>query len=332
MSTATDEKRVIPKSAQFNSGDRVFNGIVTAMAFSSLVILAGIAIFLGASMVPVLQSQGLAFFTTTEWLVSVDFLEGEGDTQDTRVGIFGMVYGSILISLLGLVIAAPTALLLAIFIVFLAPPKLSAALTNIVDLMAAVPSVIIGLWGFYVFQPVSAEWSVLLQQYLGFLPIFQTESDNFFGTPFTAGWVLGIMMIPIITSVVREVFSRTPPELINASEALGGSLWSMLRYVALPFGKGGIIGGIMLGLGRALGETVAVFFVLKLVFDVNWYRILESEGGNVASLIVSKFTESTPEELQYLMAAGFVLFIGTLIVNMIATYIVEKNAGRYATL
>jgi len=106
----------------------------------------------------------------------------------------------------------------------------------------------------------------------------------------------------------------------------------MLRYVALPFGKGGIIGGIMLGLGRALGETVAVFFVLKLVFDVNWYRILESEGGNVASLIVSKFTESTPEELQYLMAAGFVLFIGTLLVNMIATYIVEKNAGRYATL
>jgi len=332
MSTATDEKRVIPKSAQFNSGDGIFNGIVTATAFSSLVILAGIAIFLGASMVPVLQSQGLAFFTTTEWLVSVDFLEGEGDTQETRVGIFGMVYGSILISLLGLVIAAPTALLLAIFIVFLAPPKLSTALTNVVDLMAAVPSVIIGLWGFYVFQPVSAEWSVLLQQYLGFLPIFQTESDNFFGTPFTAGWVLGIMMIPIITSVVREVFSRTPPELINASEALGGSLWSMLRYVALPFGKGGIIGGIMLGLGRALGETVAVFFVLKLVFDVNWYRILESEGGNVASLIVSKFTESTPEELQYLMAAGFVLFIGTLLVNMIATYIVEKNAGRYATL
>ena len=332
MSTATDEKRVIPKSAQFNSGDRIFNGIVTATAFSSLVILAGIAIFLGASMVPVLQSQGLPFFTTTEWLVSVDFLEGEGDTQETRVGIFGMVYGSILISLLGLVIAAPTALLLAIFIVFLAPPKLSTALTNVVDLMAAVPSVIIGLWGFYVFQPVSAEWSVLLQQYLGFLPIFQTESDNFFGTPFTAGWVLGIMMIPIITSVTREVFSRTPPELINASEALGGSLWSMLRYVALPFGKGGIIGGIMLGLGRALGETVAVFFVLKLVFDVNWYRILESEGGNVASLIVSKFTESTPEELQYLMAAGFVLFIGTLLVNMIATYIVEKNAGRYATL
>jgi len=326
------QKRTIARAAQFNRGDRIFNAIITAIAFSSLIILAGIAIFLGASMVPVLQSQGIDFLTTTEWRVSVDFLAGEGADQETKVGIFGMVYGSILVSLIGLVIAAPTAVLLAIFIVFLAPPKLSSALTNAVDLMAAVPSVILGLWGFYVFQPVAAEWSVLLQQYLGFIPIFQTETVNFFGTPFVAGWVLGIMMIPIITSVVREVFSRTPPDLINASEALGGSLWSMLRYVALPFGRGGILGGIMLGLGRALGETVAVFFVLKLAFRVNWYRILESEGGNVASLIVSKFGEATPDELQFLMAAGFVLFVGTLIVNMIATLIVEKNAGRYSTL
>lgn len=136
------------------------------------------------------------------------------------------------------------------------------------------------------------------------------------------------MMIPIITSVMREVMSRTPPELINASEALGCSLWTMLRYVALPFGRGGIVGGVMLGLGRALGETIAVFFVLKLVFDVNYYQILESGGGSIATLIVSKFGDASgPFETQVLLAAGFFLFAGTLVVNVIANLIV-KRTGR----
>jgi phosphate transport system permease protein len=328
MSTATNEKRVIPKSAQFNSGDRFFNRAVTIAAFTSLAVLAGIVIFLGLQMIPVVQEQGLFFIFGSDWQMSSDVAGGEG----ARAGIWPMVWGSILISLIGLIIAVPTSLLLAIFIVFLAPARVAAFLTSVVDLMAAIPSVILGLWALYIFQPVAADWSVLLQKYLGFVPLFQTESQNFFGTPFVAGWVLGIMMIPIITAVTREVMGRTPPELINAAESLGCSLWTMLRDVALPFGKGGLTGGIMLGLGRALGETVAVFFVLKLVFQTNWYRILESEGGSVASLIVSKFGESTNEELTYLLAAGFVLFMMTLLVNMIATYIVEKNTKSYATL
>jgi phosphate transport system permease protein len=139
------------------------------------------------------------------------------------------------------------------------------------------------------------------------------------------------MMIPIITSVTREVMGRTPPELINASEALGCSMWSMLRYVALPFGRGGIIGGIMLGLGRALGETIAVFFVLKLVFDVNYFHIIQSGGGSVATLIVSKFGDASgPFETQVLLAAGFFLFAGTLVVNVIANLIV-KRTGRLSS-
>jgi phosphate transport system permease protein len=136
------------------------------------------------------------------------------------------------------------------------------------------------------------------------------------------------MMIPIITAVSREVLARTPPELINASESLGGSLWAMLRYVALPYGRGGIVGGIMLGLGRALGETIAIFFVLKLVFDTNWYKIIESGGGSVASLIVSKFGEADAGlPTQLLLAAGFFLFVITLIVNVIANLIVSRT-GR----
>jgi phosphate transport system permease protein len=196
------------------------------------------------------------------------------------------------------------------------------------DLMAAIPSVILGLWAFYILNPAAEEWQSLLNQYLGWIPLFENTSGNFLGTPFIAGFVLAIMMIPIITSITREVLARTPPELINAAESLGCSMWTMLRYVALPYGRGGIIGGIMLGLGRALGETIAVFFVLKVVFDINWYHVIESGGGSVATLIVSRFGEISGEyDLQVLLAAGFFLFLATLIVNVIANLIVSRT-GR----
>jgi phosphate transport system permease protein len=138
--------------------------------------------------------------------------------------------------------------------------------------------------------------------------------------------VLAIMMIPIVTSVTAEVLKRTPPELINAAESLGCSMWTMLRYVALPFGRGGIIGGIMLGLGRALGETIAVFYVLKIVYDINFFNIIESGGGSVATLIVSKFGETSGDfEVDVLLAAGFFLFLMTLVVNAIANLIVRRT-------
>ena len=130
-------------------------------------------------------------------------------------------------------IAVPAALLLSIFMVFLAPMRVAKVLTTLIDLMAAIPSVIIGLWAFYVLSPVSEQWQQLLNQYLGWIPLFSNSSGNFSGTPFTAGLVLALMMIPIVTSVTREVLARTPADLINASEALGCSLWTMLRYVAL---------------------------------------------------------------------------------------------------
>jgi phosphate transport system permease protein len=237
-----------------------------------------------------------------------------------------MLYGSLLVAVIGLVIGTPVALLLSVFLVFLAPKGVSKVVTSFIDLMAAIPSVILGLWAFYILNSQAQEWQSLLNQYFGWIPIFQNDSGNFQGTPFIAGFVLAIMMIPIVTSVTREVLGRTPPELINASEALGCSMWTMLRYVALPYGRGGIVGGIMLGLGRALGETVAVFFVLKIVFDTNWYKVIESGGGSVATLIVSRFGEvSGTFELNLLLAAGFFLFMGTLIVNVIANLIVTRT-------
>ncbi|CAB4927918.1 MAG: phosphate ABC transporter permease subunit PstC [Actinobacteria bacterium] len=313
------ERRNLSASATAHRGDRIFNRTITTAAFSALAVLAGIAIFLGAQTIPVLQTQGLSFLTTTAWDINTD---------PPTAGIWGMLYGSVVLAVVALVIAVPASLMMSIFMVFLAPKRLASMLTNLIDLMAAIPSVILGLWAFYVLNPTAEVWQELLNQYLGWIPIFQNTSGNFLGTPFIAGFVLAIMMIPIVTSVTREVLSRTPPDLVNASEALGCSMWTMLRFVALPYGRGGIVGGIMLGLGRALGETIAVFFVLKIVFDTNWYNIIESGGGSVATLIVSRFGEiSGPYELQLLLAAGFFLFVMTLIVNVLANLIVNRT-GR----
>jgi phosphate transport system permease protein len=156
------------------------------------------------------------------------------------------------------------------------------------------------------------------------VPIFNTISDNYGRSPFVAGCVLAAMVVPITTSVAREVYSRTPRELIDTCYALGGSKWGAIKTVVLPFGKSGVVGGAMLGLGRALGETVAVYLVLNLNFRYT-FRILESEGGNVASLIATRFGESSSEELTALVAAGFVLFLLTLSVNMVASAIVAKT-------
>jgi phosphate transport system permease protein len=315
----TEVLRDLQAAATSHRGDRVFNRIITGAAFTSLVVLAGIAIFLGLQAIPAFETQGISFLTTTDWDINTD---------PPTAGIWGMLYGSVLLAVIGLAIGVPASILLSIFIVFLAPERIAKILTNLIDLMAAIPSVILGLWAFYILNPPADEWQQLLNQYLGWFPLFQNDSGNFLGTPFIAGFVLAIMMIPIVTSVTREVLGRTPPDLINAAESLGCSLWTMLRYVALPYGRGGIIGGVMLGLGRALGETIAVFFVLKVVFETNWYKIIESGGGSVATLIVGRFGEVTgPFELQLLLAAGFFLFLGTLIVNVIANIIVNKT-GR----
>jgi phosphate transport system permease protein len=321
MPTGVDQQpRKLSTSTQFHRGDRIFNRLVTIAAFTSLFVLLGIATFLGSQMIPVIQEQGWSFFTTTEWTFTFNSADDEA-----KFGILGMMYGSILLAVIALVISVPVSILLAIFVVFLAPARVAKIMTNFIDLMAAIPSIIIGLWGLYVFQPVGVEWARILNEYLGWIPIFSMTSDNFIGSSFIAGWILAIMMIPIVTAVTREVLDRTPPDLVNAAESLGCSLWTMLRYVALPFGRGGLVGGVMLGLGRALGETVAVYFVLKLVFDINLFRILDSGGGSIATMIVAKFGEAGPKELQVLLASGFVLFIGTLVVNIIANYIVSRT-------
>ena len=175
-------------------------------------------------------------------------------------------------------------------------------------------------------MPTAEYWAKLIHKYLGWIPIFDLQVPVYTRSPFVAGVVLAIMIIPIITSVSREVFSKAPLDRIQAAYALGATRWAMIKAVVIPHGRNGVIGGAMLGLGRAMGETVAVFTVLNIVFQVNW-QVLLGAGGNVASLIILKFGEASEYEIKALMAAGLVLFLLTLLVNAIANVIV-KTTGK----
>jgi phosphate transport system permease protein len=300
--------------------DKIFSGTIVTAALSSLAILIAIVIYLASSSWPIIQREGLNFITGSTWV------NNTVDSTKETFQIWPMLYGTFLNSILAIGIAVPVSILLAIFIVFIAPNRLARSLTVLVDVLAAIPSGIIGLWGFLVFTPIAAGWSQLLNQYFFLIPFFTNDQDQFARSPFIAGWILAIMITPIITVVTREVLSQTPQELLDAARGLGGSLWGSLKYVALPHARGGIVGGVMLGLGRALGETIAIYFVLNLIFErVNLYKILDPQGGAVASLIVAKFGDATPDEIRALLGAGLVLFIMTLIVNLIANWIVARS-------
>lgn len=319
---SADIQRTELRTNQVAKGDRAFFGISTAAALFTLTLVFLVLGFLTYRSWSTFSQQGTAFLTGSTW---------DNTTDPGTFQVLPMIVGTILVSIIGLIIAVPTSVAVAYFIEYMAPPRLAKLATTFIDLLAALPSVVIGLWGMMVLVPEASKWSTLITQHLGFIPIFSNQSGNTLGAPFMAGWTVAIMIVPIITSVSREVMGRVDKELVAAATALGGSTFSTMRRVVIPTAKSGILGGILLGLGRALGETVAIFFVLNLVFETNWYQILEPKGGSIASLIVSKFGETTPSELSALMAAGVVLFVVTLIVNMIATGIVQRSEKRMAS-
>ncbi|NCV64901.1 MAG: phosphate ABC transporter permease subunit PstC [Burkholderiaceae bacterium] len=293
-------------------------------AISSLIILGLIAIFLGYQGFEILAKEGISFITTSEWSVEVDSF---GAITKTSFGLAAMLVGTILCALIAVFIAVPISVAAAIFLSFYAPASLKRFLVSIIDLMAAFPSILFGFWGLFVLMPSAEYWAKLINKYLGFIPIFEVEPRIFTRSPFVAGVVLAIMIIPIITSVSREIFSQTPLDRIQAAYALGATRWNVIRTVAIPYSRGGIVGGMMLGLGRAMGETVAVYTVLNIVYQINW-QVLFGAGGNVASLILLKFGEAQPYEIKALMAAGLVLFLLTLFVNFVADQIVAKSGGK----
>ena len=303
--------------------DKVFRGVVTAGGLSSLLLLGLIALFLGYRGFEVLRQEGLGFITHSDWSISTD---DAGNVIESHFGLAAMLVGTILCSLIAVVIALPISVFCALFLNFYAPGWLRKIMVTIIDVMAAFPSILFGIWGFLVLMPSVEYWSKLLHKYLGFIPAFDMQVPVFTRSPFVAGVVLSIMIIPIITSVAREIFSQAPLDRIQAAYALGATRWAMIKAVVIPHGRSGVIGGAMLGLGRAMGETVAVFTVLNIVFQINWQMLLGA-GGNVASLIILKFGDASPYEIKALMAAGLILFLLTLIVNALADLIV-KSTGK----
>ena len=310
-------------STEPRRSDKVFRGVVTTGGLSSLVILGLIAIFLAYRGFEVLQQEGIGFITSSDWAVNID---ESGNIVDSTFGLGAMLVGTILCALIAVVIAVPISVLSALFLNFYAPQWLKKFLVAIIDMMAAFPSILFGVWGFLVLMPSVEYWGMLINRYLGWIPLFKVEPYYFTRSPFVAGVVLAIMIIPIITSVSREIFAQAPLDRIQAAFALGATRWAMIKAVVIPHGRSGVVGGAMLGLGRAMGETVAVFTVLNIVFQVNW-QILLGAGGNVASLIILKFSEAGEYEIKALMAAGLVLFLLTLAVNAIANVIV-KSTGK----
>jgi phosphate transport system permease protein len=313
-------------STEPRRSDKVFRSVVTIGGLSSLVLLGLIALFLGYRGFEVLRQEGIGFITHADWSITTD---DAGNVTESHFGLAAMLVGTILCALVAVVIALPISVFSALFLNFYAPGWLKKFLVSIIDMMAAFPSILFGIWGFLVLMPSVEYWAKLLHRYLGWIPVFDLQVPVYTRSPFVAGVVLAIMIIPIITSVSREVFSQAPLDRIQAAYALGATRWAMIKAVVIPHGRSGVIGGAMLGLGRAMGETVAVFTVLNIVFQVNWH-ILLGAGGNVASLIILKFGDASPYEIKALMAAGLVLFLLTLIVNALANVIVKRTgkSGR----
>ena len=308
--------------------DLAFRGVARGGGTLMLLITGGIGVFLAIRALPTLRAYGLGFLTSHVW-----------NPDAGQAGIASVITGTALVALVAILISFPLALLVALYISEYAPRRLRATLVTLTDLMAAVPSVIYGLWGFYTLQPAAHFLARWLHTYLGFLPFFQVDTDPraalweqplYEKSMFICGIAVSMMVIPMACAVMREVFSQTPQGEREAALALGGTRWGMIRAVVLPFGRGGIIGGTMLGLGRALGETIAVSLIISPTFTLTDH-ILQRGGNTIASMIALRFGDSSAAQLSALLAAGFVLFVMTVVVNMLAGVVVARSRSGAAT-
>jgi phosphate transport system permease protein len=316
-------------AARHSTADRVFVSAARATGFFVLAIVSAIGIFLGYQVVPTLRAYGWSFFTSQTW-------------QPNRnvIGIGAAAVGTVQVAAIALVIAFPLAFFTSLYISDWAPPGLRPLLIRLVDLMAAIPSIVFGLWGLMLIQPHAAHVAHWFSKYLGWLPVFHVRTDvnypawnqlpgftAYQGSAAMAAIAVSMMVFPMATSVMREVFALAPAGEKEAALALGGTRWSVARTVVIPFGRSGIIGGTMLALGRALGETISVVLILQPAYEIKW-NVLEGGNQTISALIAGSYAEATPTQLSALLAAGFVLFLMTLVVNTIAGAIVAR--GRRA--
>lgn len=303
--------------------DRVFRGVATGSGVTVLAIMLLVGIFLTMRAAEALRQAGFSFLTTQAW-----------DPDKGNFGIAAVLTGTILIALVAVAVAVPLATATSLYITQYAPSRVAKMLISAIDLMAAIPSVVYGLWGFFFLQAKIAPVSAWISQHFGWIPIFKVDGVQpddpipsttiFTASTLIAGLVVGLMITPVITSIMREVFAQVPIGEREGAFALGATKWGVIRSVVLPFGKGGMIGGTMLGLGRALGETIAVYMIISPVFTIQPH-ILQSGAISVSSLIALSFAEASPFGLSALMAAGLALFLLTLVINFAASAVVARS-------
>jgi phosphate transport system permease protein len=309
MSTAT---------AVVERGDRNFRLIVTIAGASVFVLLAAITAFLVVRAGPAFEAAGLSFFTESAWAP---------DQPSGSFGIVALAFGTTISSLIALALALPVALGCALVVVELAPKRMANLVGSVVDLLAAVPSVVYGLWGALFLVPNLVGVSKWLDVWFGWIPLFDNRTGTYGRSIFAASVVLAIMILPIIAALAREVYAQVPRSHKEAALALGATRWEMIRLAILPYGRAGITGAAMLGLGRALGETIAVALVLSATFTVN-VHVLEPGGNTIAANIATLFGEAGDLGRSALIASGLVLFLITFGVNFLARVVIARRGVK----
>ena len=307
-----------PLSGRGRLGDRLFGGAARGAGLLVIALVTLIAVFLLSQALPSLAKDKVNFLTSTKWDV---------DGTPLQFGIANLLWVTVLSSAIALLIAIPLGVGVALFITQYAPRWLSRLAATLVDLLAAVPSIVYGLWGLQVFGTHMQGVQAFLERLFGWLPLFKDTGVGAASTILTVGVVLSIMVLPIVTALSREVFDQTPTSHKDAALALGATRWEMIRTAVLPFGKPGVISASMLGLGRALGETVAVTIILSaLASGTAWSWSMFNGGETFASKIANNAAEfDSPQKAGAFLAAGLVLFLLTFVVNAIARVVIERR-------
>jgi len=291
-------------------GDRIFAGSATGSGILILLVLAGVAVFLITEAWPAITAD------------AADLPDG----KSLAGYVAPLVFGTLLAAVIALIVATPLAVAIALYITHYAPKRLAATMGYVIDLLAAIPSVVYGFWGIAALAPAMVPFYGWAEQHLGFIPFFAGPASTTGKTMLTAGLVLAVMILPIISAISREVFSQAPALHREAALALGATRWEMIKVSVLPYGKSGVIGGAMLGLGRALGETLAVAIVLSASGGITFNLISSSNHSTIAANIALQFPESSGLAVNALIASGLALFVITLAVNMFARWIVTRRA------
>jgi phosphate transport system permease protein len=299
-------------------GDRVFFALTGVAGATLVALIVAIGFFLVLQAIPALGDDSTSFLTTKAFLPEAD---------PPSFGIAVLAFGTLLTSLLAMVLAVPVALGVAVFVTQLAPRRLAGLLGSLVDLLAAVPSVVYGLWGVAFLNEHLQGFNKAVHASLGWIPLFGDTGGRYSKSILLASVVLAIMVLPIIAALSREVLLQVPSTLTEGALALGATRWEAVRTAVLPPSWAGIVSAIMLGLGRALGETIAVALVLGTTPEIT-AKVLGPGGNTIAANIAAKFGEYAQQGRGALIATGLVLFVITFVVNAVARGIVTRSARR----